>query len=126
MLIGQFYGADVLQTGLAALPADLRAPIAGIILVVPGDTVFLRADPSGFVYRGTPDSMAVTTARTLDRAPLTCIYAVDEADSLCPLLHARGTRVIGMLGGHFLNRDADAQGAQLLRAVARSITPVRP
>ena len=126
VLIGQSYGADVLQTGLAGLSADLRARVAGIILVVPGNTVFLRADPSGFVYRGTPDSIAATTARTLDWAPLTCIYGVEETDSLCPLLHVRGAHVIGMPGGHFLNRDADALGAHVLRAVARSITPVRP
>jgi type IV secretory pathway VirJ component len=126
VLIGQSFGADVLQTGLATLPGELRRHVAGIVLVVPGNVVFLRADPSSLSYRGTPDGQAIATARTLDWAPLTCIYGVQETDSLCPLLHLANARVIGMRGGHFLANDADALGAQVLRAVAMSIRPSAP
>jgi type IV secretory pathway VirJ component len=121
VLIGQSFGADVLQTGLATLPADLRRHVAAIILVVPGDVVFLRADPSSLSYRGTPDATAITTARRLTWAPLTCIYGVQETDSLCPQLHMAGVRVVGMPGGHFLRNDAAGLGAHVLRAIAASI-----
>ncbi|MBJ6120911.1 AcvB/VirJ family lysyl-phosphatidylglycerol hydrolase [Sphingomonas mollis] len=118
VLIGQSYGADVLQTGLAALPADLRRHVAAVILVVPGETVYLRADPSGLAYRGTPDSRADTTANLIDWTPLTCIYGKQETDSLCPQIRLPNARIVGMPGGHFLSHDADGLTANVLRAVA--------
>jgi len=126
VLIGQSYGADILQTGLAALPAELRAKVVAIVLVVPGETVFFRADPSGLAYRGMPDNLGETTARTLDWAPFTCIYGRAERDSLCPRLlqlpHRANLHVIGMPGGHFLDHDADGLIAHILRAIASSDT----
>ena len=117
VLIGQSYGADMLQTGLARLPADLRARVAAIVLVVPGETAFFRSDPSGLAYMGKPDSLAITTARTIDWAPLTCIYGIEEKDSLCPLLKHGRTRVIGLPGGHYLNHDDATLVARVLAAV---------
>lgn len=121
VLIGQSFGADILQTGLAALPTDLRSRIAAVVLVVPGRTVFFRADPSGFAYRGVPDSIAPATARTIDWVPLTCIYGRAEPDSLCPHLDRANQRVVAMPGGHFLNRDSSAVTAQVLAAIDRAV-----
>ena len=56
VVIGQSYGADILAAALPALPSDLRAHVAAVILVVPGRDIFFRADPSGLAYRGTPDA----------------------------------------------------------------------
>ncbi|MBJ6120797.1 AcvB/VirJ family lysyl-phosphatidylglycerol hydrolase [Sphingomonas mollis] len=117
VVIGQSYGADVVQTGLARLPADLRRRVAAIILILPGDTVFYRADPSGIVYHGQPDSIATTTADTLDWAPLTCIYGAEETDSLCPRLKLPGARIIAMPGGHNINHDAEGLLAHVLAAI---------
>lgn len=52
VLLGQSYGSDMLQTGLAHLPVDLRWAISAVILVVPGKTAFFRSDPSGLAYAG--------------------------------------------------------------------------
>ena len=120
VVMGQSYGADIVQTGLAHLPAALRKKVAAIILVLPGDSVYFRADPTGWAYRGTPDSVATTTANTLTWAPLTCIYGVEEDDSLCPLLRVRGARVIGMPGGHNIHHDETGLLAHVLEAIARS------
>ncbi|MGE7205540.1 AcvB/VirJ family lysyl-phosphatidylglycerol hydrolase [Sphingomonas sp. NPDC019816] len=117
VLLGQSYGADVLQTGLAHLPADLRARVSAIVLVVPGKTVFFRSDPSGLAYMGKPDSLGITTARTIDWAPLTCIYGVEEKDSLCPLLKGGTAHVIGLPGRHYLNHDDAALVARVEAAV---------
>ncbi|VVT18970.1 conserved exported hypothetical protein [Sphingomonas sp. EC-HK361] len=105
VLIGQSYGSDILQTGLADFPADLRAKVAAIVLVVPGQSVYFRADPSGLAYRAAPDSIATTTARTITWAPLTCIYGKAEPDSLCPLLRLPNATIVAMPGGHFLGHD---------------------
>ncbi|EZP54728.1 AcvB/VirJ family lysyl-phosphatidylglycerol hydrolase [Sphingomonas sp. RIT328] len=117
VVMGQSYGADIVQTGLAHLPADLRAKVAAIILVLPGDSVYFRADPTGWSYGDHPDSRAVATADTLTWAPLTCIYGVEEDDSLCPLLRVPGAHVIGMPGGHNIHHDEAALLAHVLAAV---------
>lgn len=123
VVMGQSYGADIVQTGLAHLPADLRAHVAGIVLILPGETVFYRADPTGWVYRGTPDSYGVETGNTLTWAPLTCIYGDEEDDSLCPKLRVPGATIIAMPGGHNLHHDADGLLAHVLGAVARATSP---
>lgn len=121
VLIGQSFGADILQTGLAALPVELREKVAGVVLVVPGETVFFRADPSSIVYHGKPDSIALSTAPALTWTPLTCIYGTSETDSLCPRLPAMADlHKVAMPGGHFLNRDGAALIAQVLAAVRRA------
>jgi type IV secretory pathway VirJ component len=120
VVMGQSYGADIVQTGLARLPADLRAKVAAIVLVLPGDSVYFRADPTSWSYGDSPDSVGVTTANTLTWAPLTCIYGVEEDDSLCPLLRVPGARVIGMPGGHNIHHDE----AGLLRHVLTAVRAV--
>ena len=121
VVIGQSYGADILQTGLAALPADLRPRIAAVVLVVPGETVFFRADPLGLEYRGTPDSLGVDTVNTITWAPLTCIYGAAETDSLCPAVRVPGATIVRMPGGHFLDHDADGLVDHVLDAIRRSV-----
>nr|WP_246617247.1 AcvB/VirJ family lysyl-phosphatidylglycerol hydrolase [Sphingomonas yunnanensis] len=123
VVMGQSYGADIVQTGMAHLPAELRARVAGIILVLPGDAVFYRADPTGWAYHGTPDSVAVTTARTLTWTPLTCIYGAEEDDSLCPLLDLPNLRKVAMPGGHNIKHDADGLLRHVLAAVGRANRP---
>lgn len=122
VVMGQSYGADIVQTGMAHLPAALRRRVAAIILVLPGDSVYFRADPTGWSYRGTPDSVATTTADTLTWAPLTCIYGVEEMDSLCPLLRVPGAKVIGMKGGHTIDHD-DAGLLRHVLSVVHAVTP---
>jgi type IV secretory pathway VirJ component len=120
VLIGQSYGADVLQTGLVDLPPALRRHVRAVVLVVPGRDVFFRADPTDFAYRGAPDSDGSRTIRALRWAPLTCIYGTREPDSACPAAQGSGATVIAMPGGHFLNRDSAALIGHVLAAVART------
>jgi type IV secretory pathway VirJ component len=122
VVMGQSYGADIVQTGLADLPASLRARVAAIVLILPGNTVFYRADPSGLLYdHGTPDSIGATTGNRLTWAPLTCIYGVEETDSLCPLLTIPNARKVGMPGGHNIRHDANGLLAHVLAAI-RGVT----
>ena len=121
VLIGQSYGADILQTGIVALPPDLRAKVAGLILIVPGETVYFRADPSSLAYRGIPDSIGADTASKIDWLPFTCIYGVEETDSLCPDLHIANVHVDPMLGGHFLQHDSAGLITRVLTAIDRAV-----
>jgi type IV secretory pathway VirJ component len=105
VLIGQSFGADMIATAAPDLPGELRERIAAISLVVPSQTAFFRADPTGITYLGTPDARPALAVRGLDWAPVICIYGVRESDSLCPALGGTHARVIALPGGHFLNRD---------------------
>jgi type IV secretory pathway VirJ component len=123
VVMGQSYGADIVQTGLADLRPSLRAQVAAIVLILPGNTVFYRADPSGLLYdHGTPDSMGATTGNRLTWAPLTCIYGLEETDSLCPLLTIPNARKVGMPGGHNIRHDANGLLAHVLAAI-RGVAP---
>ena len=121
VMMGQSYGADVVQTGLAHLPSGMRPHIAAIILVLPGRSVFYRADPTSLAYRGTPDSIALESASTLSWAPLTCIYGVEEEDSLCPDLSGRGATLVGMPGDHNIRHDGAGLLAHVFNAVTRGV-----
>ncbi|UYY78264.1 virulence factor [Sphingomonas sp. R1] len=119
VVIGQSFGADMARVGMARLPADLRARVAALVLVVPGTSAYFRADPLGLAYIGTPDADAAA-ARTLTWLPVTCIRGADEADSLCPSLLAPNVRRITLPGGHFLRMDHDL----LVRTVFAALAPV--
>jgi len=121
VVMGQSYGADILETGLAALPPTLRSRIAGAVLVVPGESVFFRADPSGLGYRGMPDHIGAASLDRLDWLPVTCIYGRDEQDSACPDVHLPHATIIAMPGGHFLDNDRKGLFAHVLTAIRQDV-----
>lgn len=114
-LVGGSFGADVLDTGIAALPARVWQRIAAVVLIVPGTTVYFHANPTGLFYAGAPDSDAVAGVRRLAGLRVTCIYGRDETDSLCRAPVLAGARRIAIPDGHLMLRhyamlaDATAQ-----------------
>lgn len=118
ILIGQSFGADMLQVGATGLPDDLRAKVLMIALVVPGDSVIYRASPAELFNWAAPDAPALPTARELDWAPVACIYGREEDDSLCPHLVMPNVTRIALPGGHPLRRDADGLYAAIRARIA--------
>ena len=121
ILIGHSYGADILHVGLADLPEHLRHKVRLVALVVPGETVELRASPGGLLSFAFPDAPALATARLLDWVPVVCIQGIEETNSLCPLLSAPNMVSEAMPGGHSMHWDADGLTARLLAVIARSL-----
>jgi len=117
VLIGQSFGADMLQAGLSAMPPPMRARVSLIALLVPGDTLDFRASPSELFNLRQPDAYALPSASHLTWAPVLCVHGVEETDSLCPLLHLPNARIVGLPGGHFLNRDVGRVEREVLRAI---------
>jgi type IV secretory pathway VirJ component len=101
-LIGSSFGADILDTGIGALPADLRRRISSVVLVVPGTEVFFHANPSGLFYTGAPDSNPRSTARLLRGLAVTCIYGSQEDDSLCRTPELTRASLIALDDGHMM------------------------
>lgn len=118
ILIGQSFGADMLQVGAPGLPAHLRAKVPLVALVVPGDSVIFRASPAELFNWAKPDAAALPTARQLNWVPAICIYGREEENSLCPQLNLPNVERVALPGGHPLHRDADALYAVLRRKIA--------
>lgn len=121
VVIGQSYGADILQTGLADLPAALRPGIARVILIVPGRGTYYRADPTGISYYFTPDSRSIATASTLRWVPLSCIFGREDEDDLCASLDLPNATTIELPGNHYLAHDKPRLAATVLRELRRMV-----
>jgi type IV secretory pathway VirJ component len=116
-LIGQSFGADALQVGLAGLDPALRSRILFVGLVVPGDTVFYRASPSELFNLEPPDAEALATAQKLDWVPTLCIQGREETTSLCDDWRLPNVTSLALPGGHHLHDDVDAVASALLHSL---------
>lgn len=119
ILIGQSYGADILQAGLAGLAEPLRQKIAMVALIVPTDAIHYRISPGEMLGWTPPDADALVTARQLDWVPTICIYGRTETDSPCPSLTWSNVHSVALPGGHGLHQDSAAVHAVLFGAVAQ-------
>jgi type IV secretory pathway VirJ component len=121
ILIGQSFGADALQLGLAGLPQQLRARVRLVALVVPSRTVYLRATPSEIFNFSPRQADALPTAERLNWSKVLCIQGAEEAASLCPMLRTlpNVTRAV-LPGGHPLRRD-DARVYAVLRGSIEAV-----
>ncbi|WP_288459562.1 AcvB/VirJ family lysyl-phosphatidylglycerol hydrolase [uncultured Sphingomonas sp.] len=117
VLIGQSFGADMLQASAARLPASLRARVPLIALVVPGDTLLFKASPGGLLD-GAPDGPALPSARRIGWVPVLCVHGMREDVSLCPSWRQRNVRAVALPGDHYLNHDTAALTQVLWRAIA--------
>ena len=108
VLIGQSFGADALHLGLLAMPQSLRAHVAFVGLVVPTDTVFLRASPAELFNWSPPDLPAAPSARELIWVPGVCIHGETEDHSLCSVMTQANIDRIALPGGHYLHKDSGA------------------
>jgi type IV secretory pathway VirJ component len=107
MLIGESFGADVVAAVAPDLPPGLLARIDVIDLTVPARDVYFRSDPSGLAYLGQPDFQPEQALLAMHGPRLVCVYGVEEEDSLCPGLMGTGAQVIGLPGGHYLDRNPE-------------------
>lgn len=117
LLVGQSYGADMLQVGLARLPEHLRAKIRLVALVVPGETVEFRATPGEVLSFNVPEVSALPTAIMLDWTSVLCVQGELEKISLCPHLISPNIKQIVMPGGHALGFDVAGVHRHILDAV---------
>lgn len=118
VLIGQSFGSDILVVAVDRLSPAARASIARLILIVPGTHAYLQVSPGEVMGIAPPDlALAPLTAR-LSGLPITCIFGIEERDSLCPSLSLPNVQSVGLPGGHMLNRDSEPVFAAVKKALA--------
>ncbi len=118
VLIGQSFGADMMHVGLTGLPADLRAKVKLVELVVPTDTIYYRTWPGEMFEWVKPDAMALPTGRQLTWVPTLCVQGAEEKNSLCPMLTQPNVKRVALPGGHMLHHDPDKLYPVLRKAIA--------
>ncbi|MBC2666817.1 type IV secretion system protein VirJ [Novosphingobium flavum] len=123
-VIGNSFGADMVGIGIAALPADLRARIASVVLVVPGTSAYFQANPLGFAYLGEGAASPLATVPSLRGLPVTCIYATGEDDSLCRAPVAASARRVAIDDWHMMLFSREQLGRALVDAVFQPPGPM--
>ena len=117
LLVGHSFGSDVIGTALPDLAPDVRQALSGVVLIVPTDSIYLRADPTGLSYRGQPDA-GLARVQSESSLPLLCIQGRQETDSLCPKLHGTNVTVVVLPGGHGLDHDVPRLATALKQGTA--------
>ena len=112
--MGHSFGADVVGVALPDLAPDVRKSLMGVVLIVPTEPVYLRADPTTLSYHGKPDAPS-DRAGSVRWTSILCIYGAEERDSLCPRLTAGNVLRTALPGGHALHHDT----ARLAHALAQ-------
>ena len=120
VLVGQSFGADALQLGLADLTPDERTDIKFVALTVPTDTIYLQASPNELFNLVPADISALPTAKKLDWVPVLCIFGRDETGSLCPELKLKNVKIVALPGGHFLKDDVNLVYRTLANAIKQT------
>lgn len=121
VLIGHSLGADALQAGLAALPANFRAKIEVIVLIAPTSTLYLQISPFEMLEWSEPDAATMPTLKQIDWVSLTCISGTEEDASPCPRLFGTNIKRVVLPGGHNLNWDSDAVHRVILGAMVAAM-----
>ncbi len=108
ILIGQSFGADMLQAGLIGLPKDIRSKVILIALIVPSKTLDYQVSAAEVFAQSSSDADGVVTGRQLTWTKALCIYGQREKQSLCPMLAQPNMQKVALPGGHFLRHDGNA------------------
>lgn len=107
-LIGQSYGADMLQAALPKVGAAMRARIKAVVLIAPTRTVYFQVSLRELLERLPPDADGIDTARLLTWVPTLCIHGVADKGSLCPQLVQLNVAQKPLPGGHLMHKDGNA------------------
>jgi type IV secretory pathway VirJ component len=120
LLVGYSQGADVLPFMVNRLPDETRRLVDGTALIALGEEAFFEFSASHWILTPTGGMPVTPEIERASRGGLTCIYGVDEKDSLCPRLRTEGLRRIELPGGHHFDGDYARVAGAVLDGVRRT------
>jgi type IV secretory pathway VirJ component len=121
LLLGYSFGADVLPLAIAALPAPVRARVAGVGLLGLGTSATFEFHFTDWVGKGNAGGQPMGPALKalpglIGGAPVACVFGARESATGCH--PTAGVELVRMPGGHNLGGDAEGITARLLSVLA--------
>jgi type IV secretory pathway VirJ component len=113
LVIGYSMGADVLPFALNRLSADMLGRVALAAALAPGTEAQFEFHLTDWVHHHRSGLPIVPEVERL-KTPFICVYAHDDADTICPRLDHQRFKVIELPGGHHFEGDYDRLAATLL------------
>ncbi|MFN7977371.1 MAG: AcvB/VirJ family lysyl-phosphatidylglycerol hydrolase [Vicinamibacterales bacterium] len=113
LVVGYSFGADVASYLVNRLPAETRAHVARVALLGVSSSAAFEFHVADWLGGGSATSYPTLPEIRRLRAPVTCVYARDEADSICRQLPADVGLAVGE-GHHF-----SGEYARIVQALVR-------
>jgi type IV secretory pathway VirJ component len=128
LLIGYSQGADVLPFVVNRLPAELRAELAGVVLLGMGERAAFEFHVSNWLKASEQGLPTLPEAQRLPAGLALCIYGTDDEDAICPRLRksASPVRVLALKGDHHFDGHYDQLAQLLLGALPPEAQGQRP
>jgi type IV secretory pathway VirJ component len=100
IIVGYSFGADVAPYLVNRLPPTLKERVTKVALLGPSDNATFEFHLSDWLGGlAAPANPTVPEIATLDMA-VTCVFAEDDADSICRRVTASGLRTVAVGHGH--------------------------
>jgi type IV secretory pathway VirJ component len=118
VLIGYSFGASLVPVIANRLPAELRARVAGGVMISPDDAAVFEIHVGDWFGSTHHDDMVpIGPEIAASKVPLVCVHGADEDDSFCLKPQPALVRVVDLPGGHHYDGDYAALGALIVRSL---------
>ncbi len=104
IVVGYSMGADVATFAVNGLPAQSLARVQKTVLFAPGKTAEFAFHLSNWIT-DSDAGIAIAPAIVQSKVPVTCVYANDDTDSVCPTLNNKHVVTVALQGGHHFGGD---------------------
>ena len=99
IVVGYSMGADVATFAVNGLSSQSLARVQKAVLFAPGKTAEFAFHLSNWVSDSNA-GIAIAPAIMQSKVPITCVYAKEDTDSVCPILDSAQAHVFALPGGH--------------------------
>jgi type IV secretory pathway VirJ component len=105
LIVGYSFGADVAPFLLNRLPEQTRAHVVGLTLLGPSQNATFEFHVSNWFGGGRDARYPTRPEIEHTSAPVTCVSATDETESVCRDLSAKHVRVAAVGAGHHFSGE---------------------
>jgi len=119
LIVGYSFGADVAPFLVNRLPESVKARVTALTLLGPSAAASFEFHVTHWLVGGGDARYPVRPEVERSSAPVTCVTATDEADSVCRDIRAAHVRIASVGRGHHFSGEY----GQLVNLILRQITP---
>ena len=119
LIVGYSFGADVAPFLFNRLPASVQARVTALTLLGPSATASFEFHVTDWLGGGDDARYPVHAEIERSSAPVTCVAATDDVDSVCRDIRAAHVRMAAVGEGHHFSGEYD----QLVDLILKQITP---